>query len=49
MEKPNGRTRLNQRERQTILKLRLDGYSIKQIAEMVSRSTTSVKRVIYEL
>lgn len=47
MEKPNGRTWLNNQEKQRILKLRLEGYSIKQIAEIVSRSTTSVKRVIY--
>lgn len=46
-EVPNGRTRMTTKEKQTILSMRLQMYSIKQIAEQVGRSTTSVKRVIY--
>ncbi len=47
MEKPTGRTFLTNKERQTILAMRLEKYSIRQIAEHTSRSTTTVKRVIY--
>ncbi len=46
-EVPNGRTRMTTKEKQTILSMRLQMYSIKQIAEQVGRSQTSVKRVIY--
>lgn len=44
---PNGRTRLTNQERQRILKLRLEGFSLKQIAQLTNRSVTSVKRVVY--
>jgi DNA-binding NarL/FixJ family response regulator len=44
---PKGRTRLTTQERQRILKLRLDGFSLQQIAEQTNRSITSVKRVVY--
>ena len=46
-EVPNGRTRMTTKERQTILSMRLQMYSIKQIAKETGRSETSVKRVIY--
>lgn len=47
MEQPKGRTRISSKEKQTILTLRLRGYSLKQISEMTGRSATSVKRVVY--
>ncbi len=47
MEQPKGRTFLTNKERQTILQLRLQKYSIKQIAQYTERSATTVKRVIY--
>lgn len=47
MEQPKGRTYVSSKEKQTILTLRLRGYSIKQIAEQTSRSATTVKRIIY--
>ena len=46
-ELPKGRTRLTSKEKQTILTLRLQGYSLKQIAEATSRSSTTVKRIVY--
>ncbi|MCP4324983.1 MAG: helix-turn-helix domain-containing protein [Alteromonadales bacterium] len=46
-EQPKGKTFLTNKERQTILQLRLQKYSIKQIAEATGRATTTVKRVIY--
>jgi len=47
MEQPKGRTQLTALEKQTILRLRLNGFSIQQIANQTGRSTTTVKRVIY--
>ena len=47
-EVPNGRTRMTTKEKQTILSMRLQLYSIKQIAKETGRSQTSVKRVIYQ-
>tara|TARA_R110000782_G_scaffold8437_2_gene27580 strand:+ start:211 stop:420 length:210 start_codon:yes stop_codon:yes gene_type:complete len=47
LQTPKGRSRLTPREKQTILSLRLQRFSIKQIAEMTNRSTTTVKRIIY--
>jgi len=47
--KPQGKTRLTNQEKQTILSLRLQRFSIQQIADMTGRSTMSVKRVIYNL
>ena len=46
---PQGRTRLTNQEKQTILSLRLQRFSIQPIADMTGRSTMSVKRVIYNL
>lgn len=46
-EQPTGRTVMTNREKQTILQLRLQKYSIRQISEYTGRSATSVKRVIY--
>lgn len=44
---PKGRTRLQTYEKQVILDMRLRGYSIQQICEFTERSTSSIKRVIY--
>lgn len=44
---PQGRTRLTSTEKQTILSLRLERFSIKQISNLTGRSTTTIKRVIY--
>ena len=44
MEQPKGRTFLTNKERQTILQLRLQKYSIKQIAQYTERSATTVKK-----
>lgn len=46
-EQPKGKTFLTNQEKQTILQLRLQKYSIRQIAEATGRATTTVKRVIY--
>ena len=46
-EKPKGKFFLTKKEKQIILKLRLQKYSIKQIANATGRSTTTVKRIIY--
>ena len=46
-ERPKGRTQMELSEKQTMLHMRLGGYSIPQIAEFTGRSTSSVKRVIY--
>jgi hypothetical protein len=48
-ETPKGKSRLTTQEKQTILSLRLQRFSIQQIADMTGRSTMSVKRVIYNL
>ena len=47
METPTGRTRLELSEKQTILDMRMRGYSIRQIQEYTQRSTSTIKRVIY--
>jgi IS30 family transposase len=46
-EQPKGRTFLSQEEKNTILRMRLLTYSIKQISEHTGRSRTTVKRIIY--
>jgi IS30 family transposase len=48
MEKPTGRTEMNETEKELIRTLRNKSYSLKQIAEFVNRSVSSVKRVVYE-
>jgi IS30 family transposase len=47
MQTPTGRTHLTIQEKQLILSLRLQKYSIRQIAEETGRSTQTVKRIIY--
>ena len=44
---PAGRTRVELSEKQTMLDMRLSGYSIRQIVEFTGRSTSTVKRIIY--
>jgi len=46
-ETPKGRPHLTNEEKQTILRLRLEKFSIQQISDMTGRGTTTVKRVIY--
>jgi len=48
MEAPQGKPRLTEAERAIIREYRSKGYSISQIARFMQRSTSSVKRVIYE-
>ena len=48
MEKPTGRTEMNETEKELIRTLRSKNYSLRQIAEFVNRSESSVKRVVYE-
>lgn len=44
---PNGYTRLTSTEQNTMIRLRSEGYSLKQIAELTNRGISTVKRVIY--
>jgi IS30 family transposase len=47
MQQPTGRTEMNDSEKEIIRTLRSKKYSLKQIAEFVKRSESSVKRVVY--
>ena len=48
MEAPKGKPRLTEAERAIIREYRSKRYSISQIAQFMQRSTSSIKRVIYE-
>lgn len=48
MEQPKGKTRVTEAEKAIIKEYRSKGYSHSQIAKFTQRSTSSVKRVIYE-
>ena len=47
MEKPAGKTRMNQAEIAMIRQYRAQGYSFEQIARFMKRSEMSIKRVVY--
>jgi DNA-binding NarL/FixJ family response regulator len=47
IQKPNGWSRTTAAERQQIINLRKEGYSVKQICEMTGRSSMTVKKLIY--
>ena len=46
-QKPNGWSRTTAAERQQIINLRKEGYSVRQICEMTGRSNMTVKKLIY--
>ena len=46
-QKPNGWSRTTAAERQRIINLRKEGYSVRQICEMTGRSNMTVKKLIY--
>jgi len=47
IQKPNGWSRMTAFEKQQIINLRKEGYSVKQICEMTGRSSMTVKKIIY--
>lgn len=47
IQTPKGWTRTTAAERQQIINLRKEGYSVRQICEMTSRSSMTVKKIIY--
>ncbi len=48
-EQPTGRTVMTNREKQTILQLRLQKYSIRQIAEHTGRSATIAQAAFWKM
>ena len=48
MEQPKGHTYMSSSEKEMIIEYRRQKYSLSQIAKIMKRSQSSIKRVVYD-